>query len=286
MLEGFCHYDGRLTMSPEPRHITLVHSCRLQALRLIAVLIALGTLAAPVAAHADSDAGRARTERPLVRLSRSDAWFGVATIVGAGAVAFADHELRERALATDSDGARHLASAAQPFGAPEVVGSALLLGYLAGRALDRPALASASARVGIPVAVAAVTTMGFKLAIGRVRPEDSAAESDPYQPLSGHASFPSGHAALAFATATALDRETDARWVPWVAYPIAALVGWSRVRDDKHWTSDTVAGAALGAWTAAKTHDALRKRAGRAGRLGVRLDGGNGTIRSAVRLSF
>ena len=273
-------------MSPEPGHSTLLRPRRMPVLRLIAALIAVGALAAPATARADTEARPERAAQPLVRLTRADAWFGITTIVGIGAAAFADHELRERALATDGDGARHLARAAQCLGRPEVLGSAILVSYLAGRALDRPVLAGASARIGLSVAVAAVATGGLKLAVGRVRPEDSAAESDPYQPFSGHASFPSGHSSLAFATATALDRETEAYWVPWVAYPIAALVGWSRVHDDKHWASDVVAGAALGAWTAAKTHGALRERAGRAGSLGLRLDGGNGTIRTAVRLSF
>jgi len=227
-----------------------------------------------------------RPAEPLVRLERADAWFGLATVVGVGAIAFADHGLRRRALAADGDGARRLARAVEPLGGPAVVGPALLLGYVAGRAFDRPALAAASGRVGISVAVAVVASGAIKLAVGRVRPEDSAAESDPYQPFSGHASFPSGHAALAFATATALDRETTARWVPWVTYPLATLVGWSRVRDDRHWSSDVVAGAALGAWSAAKTHDALRRRAGRSDRLGLHLDGRGSTLRAAARVSF
>ena len=229
---------------------------------------------------------RERLRRPLVRLGRADAWFGLATMVGVGAAAFADHELRERALATDGRGARRLARAVQPLGAPGVVGPVILVGYVAGRVLGHPALARASVRVGIPVAVAGAAAGALKLTVGRVRPEDSVAESDPYQPFSGHASFPSGHAALAFATATALDRETRAGWVPWVAYPLAALVGWSRVRDDQHWTSDVVAGAALGAWTAAKTYDALREREGRSGRLGIHVDGRSGALHAAVRLSY
>ena len=58
-------------------------------------------------------------------------------------------------------------------------------------------------------------------------------------------------------------RETTRGWVPWVAYPIASLVGWSRVQDDEHWASDVVAGAALGLWTARKTEEALRVHAQR-----------------------
>jgi membrane-associated phospholipid phosphatase len=33
---------------------------------------------------------------------------------------------------------------------------------------------------------------------------------------------------------------------PWIAYPIAAGVAWSRVNDEAHWASDTVMGALVG----------------------------------------
>ena len=288
-------------MSPEPSPLALERRRRRPALPLILSLLGLGAgvMVPSGATCAGDDPGSTsartvetgeplgeRPRQPLVRLGRADAWFGLATAIGVGAAAFADHELRERALATDGDGARRLARGAEHLGSPEVVGTAILVGYVAGRALGRPALAGASARVGIPVAAAAVAAGAIKLAIGRVRPEDAAGESHPYQPFSGHDSFPSGHAALAFATATALDRETRAGWVPWVAYPLAALVGWSRVRDDKHWTSDVVAGAALGAWTAAKTYDAVREWEGRSGRLGIQIDGRGGALRTAVRFSY
>jgi len=289
-------------MSPEPNLLVLARRRRGPALPLILSLLAAGAgVMAPSRASCAGDdpgsnsarsvepAGESTSERPrgpLLRLGRADAWFGLAAMVGVGAAAFADHELRERALATDGRRARRLAHAAEHLGSPEVVGPVILVGYVAGRALGRPALAGASARVGIPVAAAAVAAGAIKLAIGRVRPEDAAGESHPYQPFSGHDSFPSGHAALAFATATALDRETRAGWVPWVAYPLAALVGWSRVRDDKHWTSDVVAGAALGAWTAAKTYDAVREWEGRSGRLGIQIDGRGGALRTAVRFSY
>jgi hypothetical protein len=225
-------------------------------------------------------------QEPIVRLGRGDLWFGIAACAAAEGAAFADLEMRERALATDGRGARRLARGAEHLGSPEVVGPALLLTWAAGKAFDRPGLEGAGRRIGLPVAAAVAVTGALKVAVGRVRPRDVATESDRWQPFSGQASFPSGHAAIAFATATALDRETHAGWVPWVAYPLAGLVGWSRVRDDAHWTSDVVAGAALGAWTAAKTHDALRARERRAGRVGLRIDGGSGAIRAGVRLCY
>jgi undecaprenyl-diphosphatase len=58
--------------------------------------------------------------------------------------------------------------------------------------------------------------------------------------------FPSGHAALAFATAAAVAiLWPRARW-PWIAYAIATIVAAERVMENAHWLSDAVAGAALG----------------------------------------
>jgi hypothetical protein len=34
--------------------------------------------------------------------------------------------------------------------------------------------------------------------------------------------------------------------VPWIAYSFAAITSWSRVYDEKHWTSDVVLGALIG----------------------------------------
>lgn len=58
-------------------------------------------------------------------------------------------------------------------------------------------------------------------------------------------SFPSGHSASAWATASSLSYAYG--WVVAVpAYTAATLVMLSRVSDDRHWLSDTVAGATIG----------------------------------------
>jgi membrane-associated phospholipid phosphatase len=60
-------------------------------------------------------------------------------------------------------------------------------------------------------------------------------------------SFPSGHAAGAFAVATVIASEyRDHRWVPWVTYGAAGLIAASRVALGRHFPSDVLAGAALG----------------------------------------
>lgn len=60
-------------------------------------------------------------------------------------------------------------------------------------------------------------------------------------------SFPSGHTTVAFAAATVYALEyRQWKWVPWVSYTAASLIGLSRITENKHWLTDVVAGAALG----------------------------------------
>ncbi len=60
-------------------------------------------------------------------------------------------------------------------------------------------------------------------------------------------SFPSGHTIAAFSVGTVFaECYNKHRWVPWVAYELAGLVGFSRVPLQSHFPSDVFAGAALG----------------------------------------
>jgi membrane-associated phospholipid phosphatase len=67
----------------------------------------------------------------------------------------------------------------------------------------------------------------------------------PFPNLNG--TFPSGHTIMAFSVATVIaHRYRDHRWVPWVAYGAATLVGFSRLTQQAHFPSDVFAGAAFG----------------------------------------
>ena len=60
-------------------------------------------------------------------------------------------------------------------------------------------------------------------------------------------SFPSGHAAEAFAIATVFERRyREHKWVPWVAYGVAAAICFSRITIQSHFPSDVFMGAAIG----------------------------------------
>jgi membrane-associated phospholipid phosphatase len=78
-----------------------------------------------------------------------------------------------------------------------------------------------------------VLTRGFKLVAGRERPSG------------GNHSLPSGHASAAFVSAAVLAGHFGPKvGVP--AYVAAGFIGWTRVRDNAHWMTDVVVGAALG----------------------------------------
>jgi membrane-associated phospholipid phosphatase len=65
--------------------------------------------------------------------------------------------------------------------------------------------------------------------------------------LRSNASFPSGHTIAAFSIATVIARRYgNHRWVPYVAYGGAALVGFSRMTLSAHFASDVFVGGVLG----------------------------------------
>ena len=122
-------------------------------------------------------------------------------------------------------------------------------------------------RAGVVVVLAmAVSGMNglFKWIVGRTRPFKLAMYDDAGAPLAlpfqlepfrggivgiaygSNLCFPSGHAALSFATATALAiLWPRARW-RWLLYAGAIIASAERIAENAHWLSDIIAGAGLG----------------------------------------
>ena len=77
-------------------------------------------------------------------------------------------------------------------------------------------------------------TYGVKAAVPRERPDGSSDDS-----------FPSGHTAEMFASATVVARHLGPK-VGWPAYGLATFVGISRMNQGRHFLSDVVFGAGIG----------------------------------------
>jgi len=93
----------------------------------------------------------------------------------------------------------------------------------------------------------------IKMAFQRHRPTDDVPPDawqfdGPFRYFSDDGSFVSRHAVTSFALAAYFSDGYKGRknWVPWVAYPLASLVTFSRVYNRDHWFSDAFGGACLG----------------------------------------
>jgi membrane-associated phospholipid phosphatase len=103
------------------------------------------------------------------------------------------------------------------------------------------------------MADAAIVQTVLKDATMRLRPVQYpasgwfATSSSPTSYIRGNGSFPSGHSIEAFSVATIIARRYRThRWVPYAAYGLAALVGFSRLSLNVHFLSDVFMGGALG----------------------------------------
>ncbi|MDB6008876.1 MAG: phosphoesterase PA-phosphatase related protein [Gammaproteobacteria bacterium] len=112
--------------------------------------------------------------------------------------------------------------------------------------------------------LASVTTYALKYVAARERPDQT---SDPNKWRASGSSFPSFHAAAAFAVGSVLAESgnDEYRWIRrFLGYgAIAGFTAYERLKHNAHWLSDDVAGAAIGGATAhfVLERDAARREA-------------------------
>ena len=117
---------------------------------------------------------------------------------------------------------------------------AMGLGYFAG--WDR--LKRMGAEILLSQYLAGSLRNASKLVLGRRRPnEDKGAY---FFELNGGTSFPSGHAASAFALAEVLAHHADRRWATVTLYSLATAQAFQRLTASAHWASDVWIGAISG----------------------------------------
>jgi membrane-associated phospholipid phosphatase len=106
--------------------------------------------------------------------------------------------------------------------------------YVIGRATSKPQVALLGGDLLRAQIVSQIFVQGAKFAAERTRPDGS-----------NNFSFPSGHTASAFATATVLQEHFG--WKAGIpAYAFASFVGASRMASNKHYLSDVLVGAGIG----------------------------------------
>lgn len=171
---------------------------------------------------------------------------------GIAVISLLDGNISHGAPMWESSFARGLSSGSEKFGNPLYIAPVLGLTWLAGRATGHPGVSASALRIAGGIGASCAVSSTMKLVAGRSRPYESPGDPDEFRAFSGNNAFPSGHTTVAFALASGIDHETSARWVPWVVYPVAGMVGWSRLRDNRHWASDVLAGALVGVWTTHK----------------------------------
>jgi|KBSSwiS6_1023812.scaffolds.fasta_scaffold06945_4 membrane-associated phospholipid phosphatase len=103
-----------------------------------------------------------------------------------------------------------------------------------GRRMHKPKMSHLGMDLLRAQALTEMLVQPVKFATRRERPD-----------LSNRQSFPSGHAAVTFATAAVIERHLGWRR-SLVAYGIASYVAASRLHDNRHYLSDVVFGAAVG----------------------------------------
>jgi membrane-associated phospholipid phosphatase len=125
--------------------------------------------------------------------------------------------------------------------------------YAIGRLRKDSKMQHTALLAGEAMADAAIVQTVLKNATMRLRPVRYpasgwfATSSSPTAYIRGNGSFPSGHSIEAFAVATTIARRyRNHRWVPYAAYGLASVVGFSRLTLNVHFLSDVVMGGALG----------------------------------------
>ncbi len=175
-----------------------------------------------------------------------------------------DGDLRREVREMDGAAADALARTVEPIGGSSYWLQGSAGAFVVGKVFGANRVADLGLHAFLSIALSNTVTGGLKGLSGRSRPNaaltvDEGTDLFHHDPhawrlLGGwgeadRRSYPSNHATTAFAVATVLSEELGGV-TPWLAYPIAGLVAWSRLHDDAHWASDVTLGAAVGIFSA------------------------------------
>jgi hypothetical protein len=150
----------------------------------------------------------------------------------------------------------NLADIGNNFGNGWVMVPALIAATGMGYLTKNKALRSSSLEAFESAALSGLFVQLIKFTGQRHRPNtgDSYNTWDGLSLKAKNQSFPSGHTGLAFSIASAYAEYYERWYVSIPAYACAALTGFARINDNKHWASDVFFGACIGILTAKAVH--------------------------------
>ena len=190
---------------------------------------------------------------------KSDTRFTIAAVAATGIVAVYDERIARWARQSEiqGDSSRHDFVHSITFINEQPLTIAAVVTYGVGRIGHWKTVADVGAHLTEALVATELVNGLFRISIGRTRPRASPDDAFIFHPGQGfsnfdYRSFPSLHAAVAFATAGTLVEELRVRnhltswWQAPALYTAAAIPGFTRIYLDEHWASDIVAGTFVG----------------------------------------
>jgi undecaprenyl-diphosphatase len=146
-----------------------------------------------------------------------------------------------------SPGAKNASHVLTSIGNGPAAAAILGIAYLAARRAHDDRFAEASSLAVESLANAGLWIEALKAVAARVRPGNPDENRIFQYGVADNNSFPSGHAMGAFSLASVFaEFYRDKKWVGWVSYGTATLIGASRLVLGRHFPSDVIIGAVLG----------------------------------------
>jgi len=250
-------------------HFTAVRAC---ALTLCLLSVAGPCRAQAVQPHEAWEDAKAYFTAPL-HWDKDDWLFFGGTVAALAVTHEVDDDVRDHF----THGSSNALSGDDPHGVDDAIPAAVLVAgtWLLAGLYDDPAGWRELGSMLESSTLTLVSSEVFKYSLGRERPNET---DDPDRWFAGGDSFPSTHASLAFAIGTvfAESGNNDHRWLRRiVGYGVAGATAYMRVDHNAHWTTDVMAGAALGLTTARFT---MNRREGTRTRTTVSLVPSNGGV--------
>jgi membrane-associated phospholipid phosphatase len=225
-------------------------------MRARASWILAGCLFSPwntVAAQSDSTSNPAGKRVPAL------VWIIPIGIAGSAAL---DPEVREWALGEHSRSLDRFARLVNPFGTERRLVPAMAITYVGALLTHHEPLATGTLNTAAGYAASDLVESVLKPVFGRERPfvEGNSRRFHPFTNNGDWHSFPSAHVAHIASIAAAVAEQTHSRSISALSDILVTLVGWDRVYEDQHWTSDVTATAVLSSLVSGATVRWLRSR--------------------------